>query len=214
MAEALTPTQQFMTNLDQIGAESSQALESIAQRNLSEFNDDLDVIFGAADRRLADLGKKIGRVFNRECYINPDTVGMLQAMTDGVLEGAGYTQAEQSKIPVIYFKAKLPPALARGYELEIISIAEGVGGYNTSTSDPNASENRRRWVVFIDRGTSKGRAYDNKGVVYENGYHEPIRGIQNINTGSIGALVRNFHDNHMGPITFEIQPDSKSQSVA
>lgn len=138
-----------------------------------------------------------------ESRVEPVVVTMLEDMTDAVLRAAGYQDGQTT--PVATFRVNLPASIHPGYDLRIHSIAAGVGGFNTATGKPlEGDDNSRRWAVYIDRGTTFGSAYDNKGTVYAHGVYQASGLIENVATGSITELIHTFHDNHEGDIEFEL----------
>lgn len=171
------------------------------------FGAELKMFFDAADSRLYRLGERIGKALTPEPLVEREVVDMLRSMTDDVLHQAGLPDQSEQPVSVVIFKAKLPPSQRKDYDLEIYSIADGIAGFNTSNTPGYGDDNSRRWLVRIDRGTNHGSAFDTKGIVYAKRSFESGPNVQNIDTGYIGDLIRNFHDNHVGPIEFELCPD-------
>jgi hypothetical protein len=124
----------------------------------------------------------------------PEVV-LLRAMTDDVLARQGIpTQPAR----VVEFRIGKPACV---YDLRIYAIADGEIGFNTSRPE---DDNSRRWVVYIDRGTTFGSAYDNKGTMYEHGEEDPGPRQQNIDTGSLHDLLSDFHDNPDAKVSYQI----------
>lgn len=138
-------------------------------------------------------------------FLPLDYVDMLRVMTDGVLEEAGYDMTDGQRTNVVTYKARLPRSQTDGYDLTIYSIADGVTGFNTSSGSSEA-DNSRRWVIYTDRGTSFGAAYDNKGTVYEDGSYERSGYTENFLT-PLSDIIKKFHDMHEDSIEFELDPD-------
>lgn len=150
---------------------------------------------------------------NPELAVQPDTVRALQGMTDAVLANFGLT-IEQIELACFTVPGIERYAGLSEYDLEIYSIGEGVSGFNTSSSGPDA-DNSRRWTLYIDRHTRFGAAYDYKGTVYEKGgIIDPGPSRQNIYTGTIDQLVDDFYTKSAGKhITFTVPKDDSWGSI-
>ncbi len=105
------------------------------------------------------MGETGGSVLNQEQMVGLEVVNALRTMTDTVLAEAGVSPDDESMPPVILFRITKP---GRPYSLKIYSIADGVGGFNTSTILLTDQDNLQRWSVYIDRGTQFGAAFDHK----------------------------------------------------
>jgi hypothetical protein len=158
------------------------------------------------------MSEQSGSVKSPEQSVSPETVDRLKGMTDRVLEELGFPSGEVTPVPVVRFTITKPTN--PDYKLLIYSIADG--GFNTFTGDDHPEEdNSRRWSVEIDRGEdSIGRAYDNRGTVYEHGGYDPSTYVHlHFDTGTIDELIADFEDNPDGTVVAELVRFSDGPAV-
>jgi hypothetical protein len=148
-----------------------------------------------------------------ESRVGEEVVGALRWMTDGVLERAGFALNDPRISPIVEFSITKP---GQRYKLTLYSIADGTGGFNTSTGQKREGEdNSRRWSVHVDRGNDFAAAFDNKGTVYEHGGFEDSpypKHAHNVSTGSIEDLLFDFYDNPDGMVTFQFLPEREDRN--
>lgn len=181
----------------------SKAIDGVAERYRVQLSEGVDEIVADTKGKLSGLAWEINR---REVdWLPREQVDMLREMTDGVLEKAGYDLSDGQPAQVVIFKAKMKPREA--YDLEIFSIADGVGGFNTTTSPGRGQNFNRRWAIYTDRGERFGGAFDNKGTVYaRTGLHEKPGLMENIPT-PLTRIIPHVFENHRGPVTFKLAPE-------
>lgn len=139
--------------------------------------------------------------------INPETVKTLRDITSAALVDAGYDVDQGMPAPVIVIKVGPKSGNAPSEEdhgLKLHCISDGVRGFNTSPHNEQ-QDHSMRWVVYKDRGTSFGAAFDNRGAVYDyGGFHDAhVRTVVD-KIGAVECLVAEFADHYRGNTTLEL----------